>query len=168
MKRLPILLLLLCLVSVSFAQTRVILVRHAEKQMTGDNPGLTAEGMERAEALSHVLSAMSIDALYSTPYVRTQATLKPLSERTNLQIQEYPPLNREEFMKIISGHEDQTIVFSGHSNTVPALLNLMSGEDTYQTFPEWQYDDLFIVTIDQGGWQVEILPLKYGRKSIAP
>jgi broad specificity phosphatase PhoE len=111
---------------------------------------------------------MSINALYSTSYTRTLQTLKPLSVRTKLQVQEYAPFNKEEIEQIIEKHKDQTIVFSGHSNTIPAILNFLTGKDHYKTFPEWQYDDLHIVTIHDSASAVDVLPLKYGRKSTAP
>ena len=58
--------------------TTVVLVRHAEKELTGDDPGLTAQGSERADALAHVVGEMDVAAVYATQYARTRATALPV------------------------------------------------------------------------------------------
>lgn len=145
------------------SQTRVVLVRHAEKTAESKDPGLTDEGYARAEALVHVLEPFSVSALYSTNYKRTKFTLKPLAEALNLEIQTYPPVDTEAFREMVKQHDGQTIVVSGHSNTVPMLVNALMGENAYAALPEWQYDNLYIVLVEDG--KGEVVHLKYGEKS---
>src|SRR5690606_37698994 len=60
--------------------TKIILVRHAEKENDGSkDPSLSAEGQKRAEKLNEFLSDTKIDGLYATPYKRTLETLKVIS-----------------------------------------------------------------------------------------
>jgi len=54
----------------SCAET-VILVRHAEKAAApADDPPLSAEGRQRAEALAAMLSASGASSIYVTEYLR--------------------------------------------------------------------------------------------------
>ena len=72
--------------------TRIIIVRHAEKNKDGsDNPSLSAEGKLRAERLNKMLSEFKIDKLYATPYARTNETLQPIAIARKIQITNFKP-----------------------------------------------------------------------------
>ena len=74
------LLLLLFIVGLSipsFAQDTytIYLVRHAEKEVSEDNPrdpGLTPCGQERAASIANFLDDVNIDVVFSTDYIRTK------------------------------------------------------------------------------------------------
>jgi len=63
--------------------TTIYLVRHAEKQTTGNgsmmisDPDLTEDGRLRAKALADTLAGKKITAVYATQYKRTQQTAEP-------------------------------------------------------------------------------------------
>ena len=59
--------------------TTLILVRHAEKVDDSRDPELSDMGKQRAEKLAQVLGSQSIDAIYSTDYIRTKDTCAPVS-----------------------------------------------------------------------------------------
>ena len=60
--------------------TSLILIRHAEKIISSsDNPDLSSKGRQRAANLVDLFEAVSIDAIYATPYLRTVNTAKPLA-----------------------------------------------------------------------------------------
>ena len=149
---------------VSVAQqnsTTIILVRHAEKGFheSGD-PDLTESG-QRAKELVRVLEKQRIDAVYSTPFKRTRQTVEPLATNRGLSIEEYNPFKLEETIELIKASTGRVLLFSGHSNTVPVMLNLMKGKDVYKMLDEKSYDNLFIVTF-RDVTNAEIIHLKYG------
>lgn len=143
--------------------TTVILVRHAEKEVitNGDkmmqaDPPLSAEGKQRAENLVAALQAYTPTAVFSSNYERTRATVTPLSGKHGLEIQYYDPRNQQALADKIKTMTGQTIVVAGHSNTVPGLVNLLTGENKYENLDESVYNKIFIVTITDGKASVEI------------
>jgi len=167
MRKLLLGLLFAGIISTSYGQkhTTVILVRHAEKAFaeSGD-PDLTDEGDKRAMELARVLENEKVDAVYSTPFKRTRQTVKYLAEQKSLEIKDYNPFKMEEVVEIIESNNGKTLVFSGHSNTTPALLNKMVDEDKYSHLSEGDYDNLYIVFYQKKG-KAKVLSLEYGQQS---
>lgn len=140
--------------------TTVILVRHADR--TGDQDRLSPEGEIRVEELQRVLEEVNIDAIYSTDYLRTRATVEPLASARNLQIQLYDSGDLMPFANRISlEHRGETILVSGHSNTTPQLINALGVEPTLPDLNSVAYDRLFIVTLMQGA-SPRLLTLQFG------
>ena len=132
--------------------TTFVLVRHAEKAQDGSkDPALTAEGQSRAERLSQLLDQENISALYATPYQRTQLTLKPIADSRQLEINTYKPFEEGFLNNLLLSHPDQIVVIAGHSNTIPALVNALIGEDKFSQLDESDYNDIFIVTASEVG-----------------
>lgn len=129
------------------SQTTFILVRHAEKADDGTrNPPLNVVGKERATKLAYFLSKQEITALYSTPYKRTQETLQPLADKMSLQVQDYDPYSKGEWLaELYEKHAGNTVVISGHSNTIPSLANALIGSEVFAQFDEKEYSNLIIV-----------------------
>lgn len=129
-----------------------ILVRHAEKQATGGaDPALTPEGEQRAQKLIETLKGYVPDAVYSTNYVRTRSTVTPLATKFGKEIQLYNPGKQAEFANQLLDMKGKTVVIVGHSNTIPALVNLLAKNTK---FPDWSdsvYDHYFIVTVNAQG-----------------
>jgi phosphohistidine phosphatase SixA len=140
-------LLLVC--NCAFAQdiTTFILVRHAEKASSSEkDPKLTEKGVKRSQQLATFLSEVQVDAIYSTDFIRTRNTVKPLADDFGLDINPYEPKNLESFIrKLIKNHNGQTVVISGHSNTTPQLVNILLGEERYASFDDSEYDWIFVV-----------------------
>src|SRR5690606_16847507 len=110
------------------AQVTIFIVRHAEKEASSSrDPELSAEGKARAEELSRILQKVHINEIYSTPYKRTRNTVAPVAERLGLDIKSYDPAAQDKFTKVLKSASGKTILISGHSNTIPALLNLLTG-----------------------------------------
>lgn len=71
-------------------QARIVLLRHGEPDWTprdGKNvndPGLTPFGVAQAEAAAEAIERERIDAIYVSPYRRSQETAQPLIERTGI------------------------------------------------------------------------------------
>ena len=146
--------------------TTVILVRHAEKNIEPDNPNpaLSPEGLERVQALVHILGDSGITAIYATQYVRTQATVTPLANQLGLTINQLEARNVAELVQQIKTNHGGGVVFAaGHNNTVPAIIAGLGG-GTFPVIPENEYDNMFIVTV-QRFRKTRVLKLKYGNPS---
>lgn len=161
LRRLVFLALLLTASVATMAQTTtVILVRHAEKEAEGDDPSLTTAGRQRAEALARTLQDVEVSAIYTTPYRRTRQTVSPLAERKDLPVLEYNPLDMEAFLSLVHQVSGKTLVFAGHSNTVPAMANALLGTKKYNDLEEGDYDRLYIIILQAGS--ARCLLLHYG------
>jgi len=145
--------------------TTIILVRHAEKQSEGDDPSLTAAGIERAQTLVHVLGELDIAAVYSTPYARTRETAQPIATALGLGVTERPAQDYGSDMAewIRTQHVGDVVVAVSHSNTVPALIEAL-GASPVPTIEDHKYDDLYVVTITAAG-NVSLLTLRYGEET---
>lgn len=129
----------------------VFLVRHAEKT-TGENPGLTTEGLERAKKLAMMLEKVKLDAIFSTNYKRTQATAAPTAVGHGLDIISYNPSELNELSNIIlTDYMGKNVLVVGHSNTTPQLCGLLEGVDIYDSFDEQDYGNLVMVTAGSDG-----------------
>jgi len=123
----------------------IYLVRHAEKQSELKNPSLTACGLVRANQLAHTLSKAKITSVYSTSYQRTRQTAQALADLTGLAVKNYNPSNLEQLAVQLQQNKENTLIV-GHSNTTPALAELLSGqkvdpltEDDYQFLYQIQF-----------------------------
>jgi 2,3-bisphosphoglycerate-dependent phosphoglycerate mutase len=125
----------------------IFLIRHAETTGIGSNPSLSTKGVERANSLVEVLKNNSLDAVYSTFYNRTQETAKPIADANGLSLITYDAAQLEKFEKQLEKEQmGKRILVVGHSNTTPELLNLLIDANTYSTFNDTVYNNLFIVT----------------------
>jgi len=142
--------------------TTFILSRHAEKGDDGTkDPDLTPAGYERAQALRRLLSRASIDAVYSTAFKRTRNTVLPLAQEKSLTILEYEPAKTEEIDKMLAKYPGGTVVICGHSNTIPSVINYLTGRDEYKNFADSDYGNLIVVTIVEKGKLVSVTRLNY-------
>lgn len=155
-----ILLLALALPMTTFAQssTVVIVVRHAEKA-TDDprDPTLSDAGQARAHALAKALEHAGLDAAYSTQFRRTRLTAEPAAKAAGIDVQVRPidggnaatyaaDLARE--LRVLPAGSTALVV--GHSNTVPSLVQAISGR-TAAEMPETEYDRYTVITLDANG-----------------
>lgn len=141
--------------------TTVILVRHAEKENNGSkNPELSEAGKKRALVLADMFSKAKIDAIYSTNFKRTEATVAPLASQHSLPITHYDGAKPAEVDEMISKWKGGTILICGHSNTTPALINRLIGKEEYKTFDDGDYSNLIILTFVSVG-DAKITWLRY-------
>lgn len=127
--------------------TKVILIRHAEKENDGTkDPSLSEAGQNRAKRLSEMLSDILIDQAYSTSYKRTTETLTPLCESKHIKINSYDARNTTSIEEIIKNSHGKTIIIAGHSNTIPNLINRLIKEEKYGEIDEEDYGKMWILT----------------------
>ena len=143
--------------------TTFILVRHAEKDLTQStsDPDLSAEGKNRATRLSELLKKTDITAVYSTPYKRTQQTVAVLAAEKNLTVASYQASKMEEIDNILKQHAGGTILISGHSNTTPAVLNYLIGEEKHKMFDDSDYGNVVIVSLVTRGKNAKVTWVRY-------
>lgn len=131
--------------------TKVIIVRHAEKADNGTkDPPLTAAGKERASKLNQILADFTIDALYATPFKRTQETLAVIAESRKLGVKTYQPNDANFAKDVLQENLGKTIVVAGHSNSSPALVNKLIGQEKYMALDESVYTKLWVLTFVNG------------------
>ncbi|HEX6070360.1 MAG TPA: histidine phosphatase family protein [Longimicrobiaceae bacterium] len=138
--------------------TTVIVVRHAERA-TDDpaDPGLSAAGRARAQALREAVSGAGVTAVYATQYRRTRDTGAPIAAERGIEVAVRPidssnadthadDLARE----IATRHPGGTVVVVGHSNTVPELVAALGGGEV-EPLPESEYDRMYVLVVGRSG-----------------
>lgn len=146
------------------SQITVVLVRHAEKQPDGSDPGLTDAGRARAEALTAVLRHSQLRAVITSPLNRTRDTAAPVAAAFGIAPVEVG------FDSGLDGHIQAvadrvreinrgTVLVVGHSNTVPAIINALGGP-AIADLCESAYSDLFVLTLSATAPQ--LLQGRYG------
>ena len=125
----------------------VVLVRHAEKLDDSRDAELSETGRARAEVLAALLKDMKIDTIYSSDYIRTRDTARPLAEALGLEL--YNPGDLEALATKLRAAEGRILVV-GHSNTTPRLVGLIGGEPGTDIADD-EYDRLYIVVAGSGG-----------------
>lgn len=146
----------------SFADaTTVYLVRHAEKQTGGTDPSLDAAGRLRAQQLALVLRSANLKACIASQFLRTQQTAKPAAKLAKLKVLQRPAGKEQQLAyEMRQDFKGQSVLFVGHSNTVPQLLKHL-GAKHVPAIGESDYDNLFVVQISDSG-QTSVLQLHYG------
>ncbi len=126
----------------------IYLVRHAEKELSGDDPKdppLTPCGEERAASLAVFLSEVRLDAVYSSDFLRTRNTAQPVAQDKELEVRIYDHKKLEKFAeKLLERGEDVLVV--GHSNSTPALAGLLVGKEL-EPMDESIYNRIYQVVI---------------------
>lgn len=138
----------------------VFLVRHAEKVDHSRDPDLSEEGYARAEALALALADAGIERVFSTDYIRTRKTATPVADLNGLEIEVYDPSDLHALADSLQANGGRQLVV-GHSNTTPAMVEILGGEAGPAIVEETEYDRLYILTIGKEG--VETLLLRYGK-----
>ena len=99
-------------------------VRHGEKE-DGDDPGLTEEGAERAEALAVVMVDVPLVAIYATDLRRTQETVQPTADAHGLEIETEIDPEGELVEHLLATHADEEVLHAGHSYTLPDFFEIL-------------------------------------------
>ena len=157
----------------SQATTTIIFVRHAEKAQTpADDPGLSEAGQRRVAELTRQLRdadvVAGIDAIYSTPFRRTQETAQPIADALDLPINTYDPSDTEAVLeRILKEHKGKIILVVAHSNTVPVLIANLGASKKVPPIQEDEYDNIYIISIPWFG-KTKTIRLRFGEPYIPP
>lgn len=158
--------------AVPAAPHTVILVRHAEKDMSTDpkDPELSSAGKQRAADLARLLAHAGVTRLVASEYQRTQATLTPLGAALGLAIETHAAQDGASLTKELAAAPPGSVtVVAGHSNTVPALAESLGAplkelDESGSGLHDSQYDRLFVLTLPAAGSETaaSALELRYG------
>ena len=132
--------------------TVIYLVRHAEK-LADTDPGLTEQGVARAEALANLLKDAGITQVFSTDYKRTRMTAAPTAIKNKVAVTLYDPRALKAFSEQLTAMAKSAtgnILVVGHSNTTPVVANFLTNGD-YPMLNEDQYDHLYVVRQAEDG-----------------
>jgi broad specificity phosphatase PhoE len=133
----------------------IYIVRHAEKQLVGNDPELAYVGGVRAEKLSQILEKEEIKHVFSTDFIRTRTTAKPTADKAGVEIEIYDPKNQDGLVEELRKREGNILVV-GHSNTVSQLATYFVGEgEKFADLTDLDYDFIYVVTLEKNGSKVE-------------
>ncbi|MCR9017358.1 SixA phosphatase family protein [Aquiflexum gelatinilyticum] len=133
----------------------VYIVRHAEKILEGDDPGLSVAGTARSKKLAQILGQKEIQHIFSTNTIRTKTTAQPLADAVGLTIEIYDPKNHDDLVKELRQRTGNILVV-GHSNTINHLANYFVGSgEKYPELQDIEYDFIFEVSLKEDGSTVE-------------
>jgi len=125
------------------------LVRHAEKQADGSrDPALTEAGRDRAQNLSKWFLGKDISEVWSSDYIRTRETVRPMAAQLGLSIRIYDPGNQTELVRQLLDQQHNALVV-GHSNTIPELARLLC-DCAIADMVESEHDRLIVISIVNG------------------
>lgn len=156
----------------SQATTTLIFVRHADKDLTvADDPPLSEAGRRRVAELTRQLVdadvIAGVDAIYSTPFRRSQETARPLADALDLAINTYDPGDTELILKdILKRHKGEIVLVVGHSNTVPVLIANLGASKQVPPIDENEYDNIYIISIPWFG-KTKTIRLRFGEPYVA-
>lgn len=128
----------------------ILLVRHAEKVDSSQDPDLSPEGKQRAERLVKTIGKFRPGAFYSTNFKRTRDTLVPLASKRKKEVQIYDARKPQELIEQIMKSGTKRFVISGHSNTIPALANLVSKKELFKNLDDSEYSVIWLFKIKDG------------------
>jgi 2,3-bisphosphoglycerate-dependent phosphoglycerate mutase len=137
----------------------IILLRHAEKDTSATankkNPDLSDAGSKRARLLVETIGKYEPKEIFSTIFNRTRMTVTPLAvdlyDAYRLQIQIYDSSEQDTFAKKLLDSTSKCLVVVGHSNTIPALANILIREQKYKDLADSEYNKIWIVKIKTRG-----------------
>jgi len=147
--------------------TKVIVVRHAEKDGAGDDARLTKAGVERANALAHALEAAGVKAIFATGPARTIDTAKPLADRLKLAVKEVgdPAKLATEIAGINAKDPGRTVLVVGRTTNIRQIIKALGATDAVADEASAgirveRYDEMLVCTLQNGS--VGVLRLRYG------
>ena len=163
---------LLALPSVALAgigppDTVVVVVRHAEKA-TDDpkDPSLSDAGKARAEALAVALKGLPLQHAISTQYKRTHDTALPAAKANGIEVHAKPidasnsaTYATDLVAHIRQDHAGQNLLIVGHSNTVPEMVQALTGVAP-EPMGDDEFDRIYVVTLPADG-PARFVVLKY-------
>jgi len=122
-------------------------VRHAEKEDEGDDPGLTADGLARAEALASLLAPVPLDGVFATDLLRTQLTVQPTADDHGLPVITDVDAEDDLAPLLLAAPRDSVFLHAGHTYTLPDFFEALGADPV----PDVDgYGQLWIIRAAQG------------------
>lgn len=149
----------------TLSTTTVVLVRHAEKELsTIDDPPLAPDGELRAERLSLMFGKVSgigrLKAIYVSDTRRSQQTAAPLATRLHLDPIVVPANDIAGLAeRAMQDHRGGAVLIVGHSNTVPEIIKRISGLKVAPIADD-EFNNIYVVSVPTLG-KASLIRLEY-------
>jgi phosphohistidine phosphatase SixA len=152
---------------ITAGSTTVIVIRHAEKDLSANltDPPLDQAGQARAELLARMFGDAKVlghvDAIYVSPALRNRQTAAPLAARLGLDETVLPADDpRALARRALNEHRGGRILIVGHTDTVPKIVAALSGNPDIPQIGDQEYGTMYIVTVPRIG-HANLLRLNY-------
>jgi phosphohistidine phosphatase SixA len=147
--------------------TTVIVIRHAEKDLSVSvaDPPLTQAGEARAALLARMFGDARVlghvDAIYVSPALRNRLTAAPLAARLGITVTVAPADDpRGLARRALREHSGGRVLIVGHTDTVPRIVEALSGNPRIPEIEDREYGTMYIVTVPRIG-HANVLRLNY-------
>ncbi len=144
----------------------IYLVRHGEKEATGKDPELTAQGQARAQNIATILQKAGIKSVFSSPYMRTRQTAHAVAKSSGVEVQAYDPKVPAALVEKVKALNGAVLVV-GHSNTLPDLVRLFGGVPG-PDIADNEYDRLYQLIVGANGAITTVLLTSVPATGAAP
>ena len=146
------------------AQQLIVCVRHAEKADSSTDTALSPAGMARAAALASALRDAEIDAIYVSPFRRTQQTAAPLATLRGVTPVVDPQTDADALVKTIRmKHPSGHVLVVGHSDSVPEILKALGHAPSVPVkIDDSEFDHMFVVVPAATG-PPNVVHMHYGK-----
>jgi broad specificity phosphatase PhoE len=102
-------------------------LRHFDKADASADPGLSAEGQRKAQALSTMFADRPPAVIYVTNTRRARETAAPIAARLQLEPRIYDPRDTAGLVSDLQKDPNPALIV-GHSNTVPEIVAALGGQ----------------------------------------
>jgi broad specificity phosphatase PhoE len=138
----------------------VLAVRHADIDLPPphNDPPLNPAGRRRALALARLVAPAGITAIRTSEFARTQQTVGPVAQDLGVD-PEIGPSPSVLAALVRAGELGDVVLVAGHSNTIPEIVVAL-GAAAPAPITETEFDNLYVITVVDGGTQV--VHLRYG------
>jgi broad specificity phosphatase PhoE len=147
--------------------TTIVVIRHAEKDVGSReaDPSLSEAGKARAALLSRMFgngrALGHLNTIYVSTALRNRLTAAPLAASLGISPIVVPRDDpRGLARRVLRENGGRRVLIVGHSDTVPAIVSALSGDDTVPNISDDEYGTLYIVTVPKIG-HANLLRLTY-------
>jgi phosphohistidine phosphatase SixA len=147
--------------------TTVIVIRHAEKDLSvsATDPPLSQAGQARAALLARMFGDARVlghvDAIYVSPALRDRQTAAPLAAQLGIEETVAPADDpRALARRVLHEHHGGRVLIVGHIDTIPKIVAALSGNANIPEIGDQEYGTMYIVTVPRIG-HANLLRLNY-------
>ena len=127
------------------AQEAVYIIRHAVKELTGNDPAITDEGKARASAWAEMLEHVGLDVVFTSDAKRTHQTGAIIAETLGLPLNSVSRSDTAGLIDALSfDHEEDTVLVVGHAETIPSILESLGAFEEIEV-SQADFANLFIL-----------------------
>ncbi len=106
-----------------------------------------------------VRPAVKPQEIFVTDYKRTRQTAEPIANLRKVQIQTYDPVKQADLISKIMASKTKRYLIIGHSNTTPALANLLIKKEVFKQLPDPEYGVFWVIRMKKSVvTKIEVFP----------